>query len=1039
MAGMTTINRLRNRIKMLADDRDEYVKVWLLFGYLFCVVSASTVGRTAADTLFLSRFDNSYLSLMYLPQAIIMIITGVLFQRYAHKVRMDRLIMWLIPILALLVLFSRFGVGLEIRSVFPIIYIAYDVFNFLMIVCFWQFATSVLDQRKAKRMIGIVGSGGITGGIVSGFGLKALVPVVGTANLIFFYAGLQLLGFLAVMLILRRVPEPVEVVPDAKRTQTAKKAAAKKSGLFQNVPHLKYVAILSAALVLSLTLIDYQFKVILRGTLQNEALAGFMGSFYGFSGLIALFVQLFISGRVLTRFGVMTALLVFPIALVAGSLGVLVLPILAMAMVVKGSDKVLGDTIYSSVNQLIMFPIPPQWRNRAKSFLDGVVRNGAKGLAAVCLLVVTRFLAPEQLSYIILVLLGIGIAAAIKVKKAYLQTLLSTLQSGNVDLQKAELNLMDPASRLILTDALGSPDEKQALYALRILRDIETFDLDPYINGLLHHPAPEVCAEALAYVRQKVPAGLEPIVQDLLTSPNILVRAGALAALSAYAKEEHLDEITTYLDDPNVEIQAAAIGGLVKYYGIEGMFRSVGKLKHLIESIHKEDRTAMASLFGTIGVKSFYKPLIALLNDNYSVVRVRALQSAAILRVSRLIPQIVTSLQDGETRRYAVEALAAYEEREILPLLYAYMNEKDASIHLPQVFERLGSQRSMDKLLASYGSSSYEMRDKILESLLRMRKNLLLVDREKVEDLLLQEIQLYDQFAKHGTVITGRDDCSEIVLIIEQIRTEISRRIFQLLSLIYEEQTIQAVYVNWSEGNAGQQANALEVMDQTLQGNLRMELTKMMSTSRKLPAAPSTPEPVKTHMTWLAAQGDDWLRQMVEFVMQNANKQAESLTGGPAAETNPKAYDKMVDLMDRVGLLRNVSLFHGLKSKDLSAIAKRLLRVEMNGGSTIIQEGDQGDCLFIMEKGRAGVYRNEQYVGELKRGDCFGEMAIFTQGIRTATIKADEAVILWRLDSSAFYEMMFNQTSIALEMMKLLSRRLRSMLERGEHAEQSDV
>jgi hypothetical protein len=175
----------------------------------------------------------------------------------------------------------------------------------------------------------------------------------------------------------------------------------------------------------------------------------------------------------------MTALLVFPIALFAGSLGILMLPVLAMAVIVKGSDKVVGDTVYSSVSQLIMFPIPPEWRGKAKSFLDGIVRNSAKGLAAVCLLVASHLLAPEQLSYVILALLGIGVAAAIKVKKSYLQTLVSTLQTGSHDLERTELNVMDPASRRLLTDALLSPDKQQALYALRILRGIETFDFTP--------------------------------------------------------------------------------------------------------------------------------------------------------------------------------------------------------------------------------------------------------------------------------------------------------------------------------------------------------------------------------------------------------------------------------------------------------------------------------------------------------------------------------------------------------------------------------
>lgn len=202
---------LKNTINRFAEDREEYVKVFWLFGYLFCVVSASTMGRTSADTLFLSRFDASYLSTMYLPQAAAMILMGFIFQRYSSKFRLDRLILGLIPLISFLVLISRLGVGTEMRWVFPVIYVVYDVFNFLMIVCFWQFATSVLDQRKVKRMIGWVGSGGIMGGILSGFGLKALVPAVGTANLIYFYAGLQLLCLIAVVQILRMLSAPKEL------------------------------------------------------------------------------------------------------------------------------------------------------------------------------------------------------------------------------------------------------------------------------------------------------------------------------------------------------------------------------------------------------------------------------------------------------------------------------------------------------------------------------------------------------------------------------------------------------------------------------------------------------------------------------------------------------------------------------------------------------------------------------------------------------------------------------------------------------------
>ncbi|MGG1518629.1 Npt1/Npt2 family nucleotide transporter [Paenibacillus oryzisoli] len=1009
-----------------SEDKKEYRKVFLLFAYLFCVVSASTIGRTAADTLFLSRFDNSYLSVMYLPQALVMITAGVLFQRFSPKVRLDTLIKVLIPLISALVLVSRLGVGMELRWVFPVMYIGYDVFNFLMIVCFWQFATSVMDQRKAKQMIGLVGSGGIVGGILSGFGLKALVPLVGTANLIFFYAALQLLAMLAVYVVLRTTRDTAaETKPVQAAAPAVKRANAQKSGLFASVPHLKYVAILAAALVLSLTLIDYQFKVILRGTLQNEALAGFMGSFYGFSGLIALFVQLFVSGKIITRFGVMTALLIFPVVLFAGSLGVLVLPVLAMAVMVKGSDKVVGDTIYSSVSQLVMFPVPPEWRGKAKGFLDGIVRNGAKGLAAICLLLVTRWVAPEDLSYIVLALLLVGIGAGIKVKKAYLSTLLANLKTAQDDTQ-IELNLMDSVTRQILIDTLGSTDKQQALYAFGLLKEA-SYDLTPHVRDLLRYSAPEVVMEALAYVEERMPAGFEGDVLPLLHAESPPVQAKALLALSAYADDAYLEEITEHLDAEKVEVQAAAIAGLVKYYGIEGMFRAVGKLKDMMESGREEERMAMASLFGQIRVKNFYKPLRALLEDRSPQVRIRALESAAILHVPPLIDAIVALLRDNQTRRHAVEALAAYDEDVVLPQLAPYLEDLDVRLYMPAVFERMPGEAALDRLFSYYGTASYELRDRIVESLQRMQqlRPHMAVDAKLTETYILQEIQLHGQFAEHGAAIAGDERYAEIVKMVQENRRAMSRRVFQLLSLLHDSQTMQAVYLDWSEGDSRQQANAEEVIDQTLQGTLRTEMAKLMASPRELGKHAASPAERTLHLDWLAEQGDDWLVQSIRHLLLR-----ESGRSGDA---------ELEELMHRVQMLRQVALFQGLTSRDLAAIAVRLHPMEVKQGATVIREGDPGDSLMLLVEGAAGVHRAGAKLGGLKPGDCFGEMAILTQSARTASIVAEADSQLLRLDSAVFYDMMFDQKSIAVEMMKLLSRRLRSELARGKAAQEAAV
>jgi len=1013
-----TDNALGTALARFADDRAEYRKVLLLFVYLLFVSSASTVGRTAADALFLTRFDASLLSKMYLPQAAALILAGIAFQRFGLRYRIDRLILAVIPALSALVAVSRAGIAASPGWVIPAIYVGYDVINFLMIVCFWQFATAVLDQRKVKRTIGLVGSGGLAGGILSGFGLKLLVPLTGTANLILLYAGLQLLALAAVTALIRRTGNRAETFAGAGKpgSPPASRPGVRQEepgGMFRSVPHLKYVAVMSAALILVLTLVDYQFKLILREELQHEALAGFMGSFYGFAGLLALAVQVFVAGRVLTRFGVTTAILVFPAVLAAGSLGLLLLPVLAMAVFVKGSDKVVGDTINSSVNQLIMFPVPPQWRSRAKSFLDGIVRNGAKGLAAVFLLVMAPQLTSRGISCVVLGLLAVGIAAAIKVKGAYLRTLLAAMQPGSAKWDDAELDLMDPASLQLLTKALHSPDKRQVLYVLRVLDGLDGFDLQPHLPLLLEHEAPEVVLAALAVIERDRPASLEPELLALLDrSPDRRIRARAMIALAAYGKEEHLEGITAGLGDDDLELRCGAIAALVKHYGIEGMFRAVGVLKGLLESTREEERMAVAALFGSIGMRNFYKPLLPLLEDASVRVRRRALVSAGALRVPELVPALVPMLRHGGTRKEAIDALAAYGERELLPLLEPYLLQQEPPPHLPKVLERMGTAGAFAKLLAVYPSVSLEMRSRLLEAMGPMRRNLAPDEGMKadIEALILQEIHFYWDLTDRLAGLSGNPRYGEVAEAGGQLRLAARQRIFQLLGLIHDAAAIRAAYAKWTAGDAREQAGAMELIDQLTRGQVRLELAKLMEAGRELSEESRAAADLDEQLGWLSRQDDGWLSQLIRHA------------------ASPDAAGGMGEHMERIRLLRSYDLFRGLTSRELSDVARRLTPTAARRGETVIREQEEARRLYLIRSGTVSFYRQGRKTGERQAGGSFGKSGLLTRRERHAEVRAEEDCAFWCLDSEDFYEVMFDRSSIAIEMMRLLSGRLRSVL-----------
>ena len=1022
-------------VQRLTIDRQEYIKTFLLFSYLFCVVSASTIGRTAADTLFLSRFGPSQLSFMYLPQATALILVGYGYQRLSARFRTDRLLPVAILTISLLALGSRVLVGLGAKWVFPVIYVSYDVLNFLMITSFWQFTTAILDQRKAKKTIVTIGSGGIIGSIVSGFGLKLLVGALGTENLIFVYAGLQALCLVLVLALLRRIPDPKEAFAEGlsapkKAGPPGRKGVVPKEFLFQNVAHLKYLAIMSGTLIISLTLIDYQFKVILRSTLQGEALAAFMGNFYGYSGILSLVVQFFIASKIITRFGVMTALVVFPIALFAGSMALWLMPVMLFAVVVKGSDKALGDTIYSSVNQLIMFPIPPEWRSRAKGFLDGVVRNGAKGVAAVAIIVLSRWMTVQQLSWIILALLVVCIVAAIRVKGPYLQTLLATLHTRDFEEQETSLDLIDPASLQVLTEALDSPDKMQVIYALRTLKGLRQFNLFPYVPKLLHHPEAEVAIAALQYLQQALPPGGDLLLPPLLQAPASVLQAHALLALAAYAHEDQLEAITAYLEAPEIELKAAAIAGLVKYYGIEGMFRAVGKLKELMESSREAERVAMASLFGQVGVASFYKPLVPLLQDPSVQVRVQALQSAGVLRVPELIPFIVPLLQAGSTREPALAALAGYDEKVLLKQLEPFLLGPAPALHLPRLYERIGTQRAFDKLLAEYEQFTADMREKVLESLLRLKAQVNRIERPLIEGFINHEISLYWQTTEHGLKSGAGAEFDDLVAAYEQMKAHVLVRIFHLLALLYDAKTIGAVYTNWQGSDIRRQANAMEVIDQLLQGPLRTALNRIMAARHTLPGGPGPSGPANAHLLWLYTHGDDWLRQVMHHAWHHRTGAAATwdlLEKKFAQEGGGTSPDRLSGEMEQVRLLKKVTIFKQMSGKDLAAIALQLEEVVVRKGDTVICENQLGDSLYLIQSGTAGVFRNAIPIGALGPGECFGETAVLTQSLRTATVRAEDDMVLWCLGSHAFYEIAFDRSGIALEIIRYLSTRLRQM------------
>jgi len=97
----------------------------------------------------------------------------------------------------------------------------------------------------------------------------------------------------------------------------------------------------------------------------------------------------------------------------------------------------------------------------------------------------------------------------------------------------------------------------------------------------------------------------------------------------------------------------------------------------------------------------------------------------------------------------------------------------------------------------------------------------------------------------------------------------------------------------------------------------------------------------------------------------------------------------------------------------------------------IVQQNDVGDCMYVIQSGEVEVLQskngNEVRLAIIGQGDFFGEMAIFEQEVRSATVRARGEVRLLTIDKKNFLRRIHEDPSLVFNIVRTLSHRIRSL------------
>lgn len=103
-------------------------------------------------------------------------------------------------------------------------------------------------------------------------------------------------------------------------------------------------------------------------------------------------------------------------------------------------------------------------------------------------------------------------------------------------------------------------------------------------------------------------------------------------------------------------------------------------------------------------------------------------------------------------------------------------------------------------------------------------------------------------------------------------------------------------------------------------------------------------------------------------------------------------------------------------------------------GEIIVREGDSGDCMYVVQKGRVDVVtqsgNREIVLRSLARNDFFGEMALFERDLRTSTARAVGEARILTVDRRTFLRGISEDPSLALRMVRIMSHRIKDLTAR---------
>jgi AAA family ATP:ADP antiporter len=516
--------------------RDERALFFRLFSVLLLTVAGHTLLETARDALFLARLPARTLTLVYISAAIGMFVVTPL------GVRLTRTIGARNALVLLLLCTAAGAFWFRIREPSQGVVFALYVFGTLsatlLIAQCWLLASSAFTATQSRRVSGPLAAAGVLGAIAGAGAASLLLEIasvrllLGAAALAYFTAALVATTVVADEPVRQTEPDRVRLVP-----------ALREVGRDRLIVRLAVIAALSVAVSVS---VDYLFKSRVSNELGTEELAPFFARYQLVLSVGTLVLQVFVTGPVVQRIGVVGLALAAPLLMTAGS-AVTALGGAPFGLVVglKAADSALRSSLRRVSSELLWAPVEQQAAGRG--VVEQLITRTAQAMVGAALLAASMHhdLAPEMLAGAACTLAFGWLVVGSGIRSPYVERFRLALSRGIIE-RDFKLAKLDLTSLETVVEALARPQPGDVVAAMNVLAERKRDRLIPAL--ILHHDSEEVLSRALELFGSSKRTDWFELGERLLGHSSPRVRQAAVRAFATAGARDVLERAANHAD-----------------------------------------------------------------------------------------------------------------------------------------------------------------------------------------------------------------------------------------------------------------------------------------------------------------------------------------------------------------------------------------------------------------------------------------------------------------------------------------------------------